>query len=153
MGLVYLIVGILNSIGLALIGIPNPIFFGFIASILTFIPYVGITMGALMPITVSWLVYDSIYYPLGVIAVFVIVQVLEANVIFPLAVSGRLKINALMTLVVIIGGGIIWGALGMVLFLPFAAILKLIADQVEDMRPVAILLGTKDDIKPEEPSS
>lgn len=146
MGLVYLIVGVLNSIGLALIGIPNPIFFGFMASVLTFIPYVGITMGALMPITVSWLVYDSIYYPLGVIVVFVVVQILEANIIFPLAVSGELKINALMTLIVIIGGGIVWGALGMVLFLPFAAILKLIADQIESMRPIAILLGTKNDI-------
>ena len=147
MGLVYLTVGILNSIGLALLGIPNPIFFGFIASILTFIPYIGITIGALLPMAISWLAYDSVLYPIGVIVVFVIVQILEANVIFPLAVSYRLNINALMTLVVIIAGGIIWGAMGMVLFLPFAAILKLVADQVEDWRAISILLGTREDIE------
>lgn len=147
MGLVYLIVGILNSLGLFLLGIPNPVFFGFVASILTFIPYVGITLGAVLPMAVSWLKYDSVIYPIGVIIVFVIVQVLEANVIFPLAVSNKLKINALITLVVIIGGGIIWGPLGMILFLPFAAILKLVADQVDELKPISILLGTRKDLE------
>lgn len=147
MGLVYLIVAILNSTGLALLGIPNPVFFGFVASLLTFIPYVGITIGALMPMAVAWLKYDSFVYPLGVAAIFVVVQILEANVIFPLAVSNRLKINALVTLMVIIGGGILWGAMGMILFLPLAAILKLVADQVEELRPVSILLGTRKDLK------
>lgn len=146
MGLVYLIVAILNSIGLALLGIPNPIFFGFVASILTFIPYVGITIGALMPMAVAWLTYDSIFYPLGVVAIFVVVQILEANVIFPLAVSNRLKINALVTLIVIIGGGVLWGAMGMILFLPLAAIFKLVADQVEDLEAISVLLGTREDI-------
>lgn len=147
MGVVYLVVGILNSIGLFLLGVPNPIFFGFVASILTFIPYVGITIGAILPMAVSWIKYDSLFHPIGVMVVFIIVQILEANVIFPLAVSQRLKINALVTLVVIVAGGIIWGAMGMILFLPFVAILKLIADQVDEMRPIAILLGTRKDIE------
>ena len=94
---------------------------------------------------VSWLAYDSVLYPIGVVVVFVIVQVLEANVIFPLAVSYRLNINALMTLIVIIAGGIIWGAMGMVLFLPFAAIIKLIAEHIEEWKPLSILLGTRDE--------
>ncbi|MEQ8878173.1 MAG: AI-2E family transporter [Cyclobacteriaceae bacterium] len=145
MGMVYLIVAILNSIGLAIIGIPNPIFFGFVASILTFIPYVGITIGALLPMAISWLKYDSIYYPIGVIAVFMVVQILEANVIFPLAVSRQLKINALITLIVIIAGGILWGTLGMILFIPFTAILKLIADQIDEMKMISILLGKNPD--------
>ena len=147
MGLVYLIVGIFNSIGLFVLGVPNPIFFGFVASILTFIPYVGITIGAILPMTVSWIKYDSVFYPIGVMIVFIIVQIMEANIIFPLAVSQKLKINALITLVVIVAGGIIWGAMGMILFLPFVAILKLIADQVEEMKPISVLLGTKKDIR------
>lgn len=140
MALVYLIVGILNSIGLALLGIPNAILFGFIASILTFIPYVGITIGALVPIAISWLLYDSLLYPLGVIAVFTFVQVLEANVIFPIVVGSRLNINALAAIVVIVAGGLLWGASGMVLFLPFVAIFKLVLDRVNKEHPVATLL-------------
>jgi predicted PurR-regulated permease PerM len=83
--LVYLIVGLLNSLGLLIVGVPHPFMFGFIASLLTFIPYIGIMISALLPIAVSWITFNSIWYPLGVILVFSIVQALEAYVIFPLA--------------------------------------------------------------------
>lgn len=142
MGIVYLTVGTLNSIGLAVIGIPHPVLFGFIASVLTFIPFVGIIVASLLPIAVSWMTYDSVWYPLGVIAIFTVVQYLEANVIFPLAVSNRLSINPFITIFVILLGGLIWGAAGMILFIPFVAILKLIADKSERLKPLAMLLGT-----------
>jgi predicted PurR-regulated permease PerM len=48
--IVYLIVGLLNSIGLLIVGVPHPFMFGFIASILTFIPYVGIMISSLYPL-------------------------------------------------------------------------------------------------------
>ena len=139
--LVYLIVGILNSIGLAIIGVPYPFLFGFIASILTFIPYVGIIISSLLPIVVSWLTFNSIWYPLGVILVFTIVQLLEANIIFPFAVGNRLKINTLVIIIVIILGGILWGASGMILFIPFTSIVKLIADSTESLKTLSLLLG------------
>ena len=110
MAIVYLVVGILNSIGLLLLGIPHAILFGFIAAVLTFIPYFGIMVGSLLPITVAWVTYNSIWYPIGIIAVFAVVQYLEANVIFPLAVSNRLNVNALVMLVAIFAGGVLWGS-------------------------------------------
>ena len=142
--LVYLIVGILNSIGLAIIGIPHPFLFGFIASILTFIPYVGIIISSLLPITVSWITFNSIWYPIGVIVVFSIVQILEAYVIFPFAVGSRLKINTLIIILVIILGGMLWGAAGMILFIPFVSIAKLIAERTEGLKTLSMLLGDGD---------
>ncbi len=138
---VYLIVGILNSVGLLLLGIPNALLFGFIASILTFIPYVGILIASLLPIAVSWSLFDSIWQPLGVVGVYTFVQYLEANLIFPWAVSQRVNLNTLATLVIIVAGGILWGASGMILFIPFAAIIRLVADKVEGGEVVALLLG------------
>ncbi|MBC6489400.1 AI-2E family transporter [Flavihumibacter stibioxidans] len=138
---VYLIVGILNSIGLLLLGVPHAVLFGCIAAILTFIPYVGIMVASLFPITLSWLTHNSALYPLGVIAIFAFVQYLEANIIFPWAVSRRLNLNTLITIVAIILGGILWGAAGMILFVPFAAILKLIAEKMEDGEALVTLLG------------
>jgi predicted PurR-regulated permease PerM len=139
--LVYLIVGALNSIGLAIVGVPHPVLFGFIASILTFIPYIGILISSLLPIAVSWITFNSIWYPLGVIIVFSIVQILEAYVIFPFAVGSRLKINTLVIMIMITAGGIIWGAAGMILFIPFASIAKLIADRTESLKTLSTLLG------------
>lgn len=141
MATVYLIVGILNSVGLLIIGIPNAILFGFIASILTFIPYIGIMIGALLPIMISWTLFDSVYYPLGVIAVYTFVQYLEANIIFPWAVSQRVNLSTLSTLVAIFVGGLLWGAAGMILFVPFMAIARIIADQIEGAEALSLLLG------------
>ena len=142
MGIVYFVVGTLNSLGLLLIGVPHAILFGYIAAILTFIPYVGIIVGSLLPITMAWITYSSIWYPLGVVALFSFVQYLEANLIFPLAVSNRLKINALVTLVAIILGGVVWGVAGMILFVPFLAIAKLITDNSPRLKTWSTLLGT-----------
>lgn len=141
--LVYLIVGILNSVGLAILGIPHPFMFGFIASILTFIPYAGIIISSLLPIAVSWVTFDSIWYPVGVILIFAFVQLLEGNIIFPLAVGNRLKINPLIIIIVIIAGGILWGAAGMILFIPFISIIKLIADRTESLKTLSLLLGSE----------
>jgi predicted PurR-regulated permease PerM len=141
---VYLIVGILNSTGLFLLGIPHAFLFGFIASVLTFIPYVGIMVASLLPISLAWITYNSIWYPLGVVAIFAFVQYLEANLIFPLAVSSRLKINALVTIIAIFAGGIIWGVSGMILFIPFLGILKLVADRTPSLRTLAVILGEKE---------
>lgn len=141
MGIVYLIVGLLNSTGLLLLGIPHPFLFGMIASVLTFIPYVGIVVASLLPITISWLTFDSVWYPVGVIAIFTFVQYLEANLIFPMAVSSRLSINTLVTILMILAGGIVWGAAGMILFVPFTGIIKLIADRTEKLKAISVILG------------
>lgn len=141
MALVYLIVGVLNCSGLFILGIPHAILFGFIASILTFIPYVGIIAASLLPISMAWITYNSIWYPLGVIGIFAFVQYLEANLIFPLAVSSRLKINALVTIASIFAGAIIWGVSGMILFIPFLGILKLVADRTPSLRTLSLILG------------
>lgn len=141
MAVVYLVVGTLNSIGLLLLGIPHAILFGFIASILTFIPYVGIIAGSLLPITMAWITYDSVWYPVGIIAIFTFVQYLEANVIFPIAVSSRLNVNTLVMLIAIFAGGILWGMAGMILFVPFVGIAKLIADHNPKWKTLSMILG------------
>lgn len=141
MAVVYLIVGALNSVGLLLLGVPHAILFGFITSILTFIPYVGIIVGSLLPMTMAWITYDSIWYPIAIVGIFAFVQYLEANIIFPIAVSNRLNVNTLVMLVAIFAGGILWGMAGMILFVPFVGILKLIADHNPKWKTASMILG------------
>jgi predicted PurR-regulated permease PerM len=140
---VYLIVGVLNSTGLLLLGIPHAILFGFIASILTFIPYVGIIAASLLPITIAWITYNSIYYPLAIAGIFAVVQYLEANIIFPWAVGNRLNLNTLAVIIAVVAGGILWGGAGMVLFIPFAAIVKLVAEKIPGGETIVYLLGNE----------
>jgi len=138
--LVYIIVGALNSIGLLALGIRHAVLFGFLTAIMTIIPYAGIIVSALLPVSVAWITKDSIWYPIAVVGVFSFVQYLEANVIFPRIVASELNVSTWTTLVAIIAGGIIWGVSGMILFIPFVGILKVITDYFPEWEALNILL-------------
>lgn len=145
MVLVYIIVGVLNSIGLLALGIEHAFLFGMLCAIMTIIPYIGIVVSALLPVSVAWLSTGSIWYPLGVVGIFAIVQYLEANVIFPRVVGVQLNVSTWAMLVAVIAGGILWGVSGMILFIPFVALLKISTDYIEEWKPLNILLSRSDD--------
>ena len=138
---VYIIVGILNSAGLLMLGIENAILFGMITAFMTMVPYVGIIISSLLPITVAWVTNDSILYPMGVVAVFIVVQYLENSVIFPKVVGQQLNVSTWAILVALIAGGLLWGVPGMILFMPFVAILKIISGHIEEWKPIHLLLS------------
>jgi predicted PurR-regulated permease PerM len=137
---VYLIVGLLNSTGLFLLGVKHPLMYGMICAIMTIIPYIGTTISSLLPITVIWLQTGNFWYPVGVVAVFVFVQYLEANVIFPKVVGKQLNVSTFAVLVAIIAGGILWGISGMVLFIPIISILKIMSDHLNNWKPLNLIL-------------
>ena len=141
--MVYIIVGILNSIGLFALGVKHPVLFGMICAVMTIIPYIGTFTSSLLPISMVWMQTGNIWYPIGVIAVFSIVQYLEANVIYPKVVGTQLHVSTMAMLIAMITGGIIWGVAGMVLFIPLAAILKIISDNIEEWKPINLLLSRK----------
>jgi predicted PurR-regulated permease PerM len=138
---VYLIVGVLNSAGLLVLGIEHAILYGMVTAFMTIIPYVGIIISASMPFAIALITKDSLWYPAGVILIFVFVQYLEANVIFPRIVGVQLNLSTWSTLVAMISGTILWGVAGMILFIPLLAILKIISDQESSLKPLNILLN------------
>jgi predicted PurR-regulated permease PerM len=141
---VYCIVGILNSIGLLALGIKHAILYGVLTSFMMVIPYVGIFISASIPVSIALVTKDSIWYPIGVILIFVFIQYLESNVFFPAIVGKQLNLSTWATLVAIVGGVLFWGIPGMVLVTPFLAILKIISDHIPSWKAVNILLNRKE---------
>jgi predicted PurR-regulated permease PerM len=141
--LVYIIVGILNTLGLLALGVDHALIFGMLCAIMTIIPYIGIFVSGLLPVSVVWLETGNIWYPLGVVAVFGFVQYLEANVIFPKVVGAQLNVSTLAIMIAFIAGGIVWGVSGMILFIPLVAIFKIISDHIEEWKPLNLLLSRK----------
>jgi len=139
---VYIIVGVLNSIGLLILGVEYAILFGMAAAFMTIIPYFGIIISALLPMSIAWIETDNPLYALAVMGVFVIVQYLEANIIFPYIVGKQLGVNTLISLTAIFIGAVIWGISGMILFLPFVAMLKIISSHIDELKPLHNLLKT-----------
>lgn len=141
--IIILILGFVNSIGLWVIGVDNPFLFGFLASILAIIPYAGPLLGAAIPILYSFMTYDSMWIPLIIAIYFWIVQFVESNYLTPKIVGGNLQVNALTSILSIIIGASIWGVAGMILFLPFAAMFRVVCEEYEELKPIAMLIGDK----------
>lgn len=135
------IVGVLNTIGLLILGIDYAVFFGFLAAFLILIPYIGILIGSIFPALMSIITEDSPWYALGVIGVMSFVQFLEGNFITPNIVGSKVSINPLAAIVMLLLGGQLWGLPGLILALPLTAILKVILDASPSLEPYGYLLG------------
>ncbi|WP_071781138.1 AI-2E family transporter [Adhaeribacter aquaticus] len=139
--IVIVIVAFLNTMGLLFMGVPYAFFFGTFASILTIIPYIGILIGALLPALYTLVNTGSIGNAVIVIGIFTFVQFLEGNFITPNITGSKVSINPFAAILALILGGEIWGATGMILSIPLIAVLKVLFDSYEPLKPIGFLLG------------
>ena len=135
------IVAVLNCAALMLLGVEYAILFGVMAAVLNLIPYIGIFIGGVLPTVMALITKDSPWYAVGVIGAFTLIQVLDNNLIVPKVVASRVSINALVSVVAVVGGGFLWGLSGMFLSIPAVAIAKVILDRTESLQPWGMLLG------------
>ncbi|PJJ08989.1 putative PurR-regulated permease PerM [Flavobacterium sp. 1] len=135
------IVGVLNSLGLLLLGIEHAFFFGFLASLLLLIPYIGILIGSLLPALIALATKDSYWYSIGVIGIFGFIQFLEGNFITPKITGSKVSLNVFASILSLILFSMLWGIPGMILALPLTASLKVIFDNSEKLKPIGFLLG------------
>lgn len=142
--IIILILGVVNSAGLWIIGIDHPFLFGFLAASLTIIPYVGTTFGASIPVLYAFMSHDSLWVPFAVFILFWSVQLIESNFLSPKIVGGSVNVNALAAILSLIIGAMVWGVAGMILFLPFTAVLKVVCQEYVQLRPIAMLIETRD---------
>jgi predicted PurR-regulated permease PerM len=135
------ILAVLNTAALFALGIQHAIFFGIFAALLNIIPYLGPFLGAILPFIYAFLTTDSLFYPLAIVVLFTIIQMIESNFLTPKIVGSNVQLNALITFVGLLVGGAIWGIAGMILIIPIMAILKRIFQLVPAAEPFAHLFG------------
>lgn len=135
------IMAILNSVGLLLLGIQYAIILGVVGAILNIIPYIGGILATLLAMSIAFVTKDSLSYPILVLLLFVVIQLIDNNYIVPKIVASRVQLNALVSIIVVLIGGALWGIAGMFLSIPLTAILKVIFDHIDPLKPWGYLLG------------
>jgi predicted PurR-regulated permease PerM len=139
---VILILGVLNSIGLYLIGINYAAFWGFLAACLAIIPYIGTTLGGTFPFVYALATTGTLWQPAAVVLLYMSIQTLEGNFITPKVVGSSVSINPFAAIVFLFVGGMIWGVSGLILALPFVAVLKVVMEHIAPLQPVSELLSS-----------
>lgn len=134
-------VSILTGAGLYFIGIKYFLLLGILTGILNLIPYIGIIIAGALTIIASLTGTPDISIIIGIVIVNAVVQFIDNNILVPLIISSKVRINALVSLVGIIIGGALAGIAGMFLAIPILAILKIIFDRTENLEAWGYLMG------------
>jgi predicted PurR-regulated permease PerM len=135
------IVATLTTLGYMIVGVQYALLLGVITGILNLIPYVGITLAGLLSILATLSGSTDLSIIAGVLVVNVIVQFFDNNILVPLVVSSKVKINAFVSLVSIITGGAIGGVAGMFLAIPLIAVIKVVFDRIDFLEPWGFVMG------------
>ncbi|MFZ1306299.1 MAG: AI-2E family transporter [Ferruginibacter sp.] len=134
------LVAALNSAALLIIGIKYAVLIGIIGALLNVIPYIGGLVAIAIPMLLAIATKEPIA-ALWVFIAYIIVQFIDNNFFVPKIVASKVKINALVSIIVVLIGGALWGIAGMFLSIPLTAIVKVIFDRIEPLTPFGFLLG------------
>ncbi len=146
----FLIVAALNIIGLFTLGINYALLLGIAGALLNIIPYIG-GLIALILFMIIALVTKEPAYVLYVAVLYSIIQFVDNNFIVPKIIGAKVKLNALVSLMGVIAGAALWGIPGMFLSIPVIAILKLLFDRIEALKPFGFVLGESNTVKTVQP--
>ncbi|MEO5681542.1 MAG: AI-2E family transporter [Chitinophagaceae bacterium] len=135
------IVAVLNSVALLILGVKYWILLGVIGAILNILPYIGGIIAIALPVLIATVTKDGFHTQLLIIACYLVIQFIDNHFLVPYIVSSKVKINALISIVFVLLGNAAWGVSGMFLSIPFAGILKIIFDRIDDLKPWGRLLG------------
>ena len=131
------------AVGLAMwaIGMPDPFIWGIVTFVLEFIPYLGgvIIVGLLLIDGFS--VFPGLGQVLLAPAIYLVISTLQNNVVSPYAYGNRLKLSPLAVMIFVLFWWFIWGIPGVFLAIPIAATLKVLGDQLPNLKPLGELLG------------
>jgi len=123
------------------VGIPYPLLLGLLTALFNIIPYIGIFTALLLSTLITFATAATAGKVLLVIITLVLTHLVDSNILLPLIVGSKVRINALITVLGVIIGEMIWGIPGMFLSIPVIAVLKIIFDRVDSLHAWGILLG------------
>ncbi|MCX6280131.1 MAG: AI-2E family transporter [Bacteroidetes bacterium] len=136
----FIIVATMDSAALFALGIQYAILLGIIGGLLNLIPYIGGLVAVALPMMVALATKSTAWYAAYVLVAYYIIQLIDNNYIVPKIVASKVKINALFSIIVVLAGNALWGIPGMFLSIPILAIIKLIFDHIESLKPWGFLL-------------
>ncbi|MBZ9650920.1 AI-2E family transporter [Psychroflexus montanilacus] len=137
--------GVLYSIGLGISGIQNFILISIIAALLTLIPYIGNIIGLALALVFGYLITGELNVLIGIIITFTIAQFVESYILQPYVIGNKVDLHPFIVILSVIVGGALWGITGMILAIPFTAILGLIFLHVPALYPFGFLFSKNEE--------
>ena len=144
------IVAAATCLALWILGVKYAILLGLLTGLFNIIPYIGIFTATLLSTLVTFATAGATKLLL-VIGTILGIHLIDSNVLLPVIVGSKVRVNALITVLAVIIGEAVWGIPGTFLALPVVAIAKIICDRIDSLKPWGMLFGDERDEKHPEP--
>jgi predicted PurR-regulated permease PerM len=131
------------------IGIPGALLWGVMVGLLRFLPYIGPPLGGVLPLLLSFAIFDGWVKPLETFALFVVTEVLVSNFLEPMLYGAYTGISSMAILVAAIFWTAIWGPLGLVLCTPITVCAVVIGRHIPSLGFLTVLLGDEPTLAPD----
>jgi len=141
-------VGIAVGTALSIIGVPSAFLWGFLAAVLRYVPYLGGMVAAALPLFLTIASTDGWAKPLEVLAFFVVLEVVVANIVEPIMFGSTTGISAIALLVAAIFWGWLWGLPGLFLSTPLTVCLVVAGRHIPQLTFLSVLLGDQPSLEP-----
>jgi len=146
--LINLGLGAATAAAVAALGMPNALLWGMIAALLNFIPYLGPAATIIILGGAALGTFDELGRALAVPGCFVVLHLIEGQIVQPLMVGRRLEVNALVILLAVWFGFWFWGIPGVLLAVPALVALKIAAEHEPSWRIVRNFLDPNENLRP-----
>jgi predicted PurR-regulated permease PerM len=133
-------VGILTTLAVWMVGVPNPFLWGGIAAVLNFVPYLGPFATVTIVAIAALVSIDNPARALLAPGLFLLIHLSESNFVTPTLLGRHLPVNTVAIFVGLIFFGWLWGIPGAVLAVPLTVCVKLVCDHVPALMRVGELL-------------
>ncbi|MBP2300797.1 AI-2E family transporter [Azospirillum picis] len=135
--------GLPIGIGLWLLGVPNPLLWGLLATVLRFIPFLGPVIASAFPILLSFAVDTGWTLPLLCIALFIAVELFSNNVVEPWLYGSATGLSSLAIIVAAVVWTTLWGPVGLLLSTPLTVCLVVLGRHVPQLHFLEVMLGDR----------
>ena len=136
-----LAVAAMNTTALLILGVDYAVLLGVLGALLNVLPFIGGIIAIALPVLIATVTGDGYKTQLLIIAAYVVIQFIDNHFLVPYLVASKVKINALVSILIVLLGGQLWGISGMFLSIPFIGVLKIIFDRLPELKPWGKLLG------------
>ncbi|HXJ61109.1 MAG TPA: AI-2E family transporter [Verrucomicrobiae bacterium] len=133
--------GLIVSGGLYFMGVPNAVMWGMLVAVLNFVPYFGPVAGVIVLATIGLLAFDSVWKGLLPAAWYLLLHLLEANLVTPALLGRRFALNPVVIFVSLIFWTWLWGVPGALLSVPILVSINVVCDRVPALSHVSALLS------------
>lgn len=137
--------GVLTGAACAALKIRFPVLWGALAFLLNYIPYIGSLFAIVVPVILSFLQFPNSFLPVVAFVILLGIQIFMGNYLDPEMMGNRFNLSPIVIIFSLFFWAFVWGAVGAFIAVPTTAIIKIVLQNLEATRPIAVMISKRAD--------